>query len=169
MARIKLSEYCKQNGISYLTGYRWFKDGKLPVNAIQTDSGTILVDVPEITNERDINLFLQKAFEFSQNNASINDFAAHIISNFSLKSNTVNIPSTYVCCSTDTSPNLNTINLTSTTSFSTDLSTSNISFNGTTNIPSLPLAQSDNKTYDEKPAILDGPLHKNKKSKKESK
>ena len=41
---MKLAEWAKNNGISYLTAFRWFKAGTLPVKkAIQTESGTILV------------------------------------------------------------------------------------------------------------------------------
>jgi predicted site-specific integrase-resolvase len=40
---MKLSEWAKKNGISYKTAWRWFKDGKLPVFAEQTPTGTILV------------------------------------------------------------------------------------------------------------------------------
>jgi predicted site-specific integrase-resolvase len=40
---MKLSQWAKQEGISYITAYRWFKAGKIP-NAKQLDSGTILVD-----------------------------------------------------------------------------------------------------------------------------
>ena len=47
MAKIKLSEYCKKNGISYSTGYRWVKKGTFPGKAIQTDSGTILIETEE--------------------------------------------------------------------------------------------------------------------------
>jgi predicted site-specific integrase-resolvase len=40
---MKLSVWAKQNGIHYLTAYRWFKAGALPVPAVQTNTGTILV------------------------------------------------------------------------------------------------------------------------------
>lgn len=43
---MKLSKWAKQQGISYRTAWNWFKAGKMPVHAIQTKSGTILVDVP---------------------------------------------------------------------------------------------------------------------------
>ncbi|ADG06793.1 MULTISPECIES: IS607 family transposase [Kyrpidia] len=43
---MKLSDWARQQGISYMTAWRWWKDGKLPVPARQTESGTILVDVP---------------------------------------------------------------------------------------------------------------------------
>lgn len=40
---MKLSKWAKLQGISYRTAWRWFKEGKLPVNAIQTSTGTILI------------------------------------------------------------------------------------------------------------------------------
>lgn len=46
---MKLSQWCKEQGISYKTGWNWFKAGKLPVNAIQTTTGTILVTEPNHT------------------------------------------------------------------------------------------------------------------------
>lgn len=97
---MKLSEWAKKQGISYLTAYRWFKDGKLPIKAYQSDSGTIIVqdelenlENPMLSNIIDnhsnniISLFLKKTVEFSKNNASVEDFAAYILSNFSLKLN----------------------------------------------------------------------------------
>jgi len=38
---MKLSEYARQNGISYKTAWRWWKDGKLPGK--QMPSGTVIV------------------------------------------------------------------------------------------------------------------------------
>jgi predicted site-specific integrase-resolvase len=40
---MKLSQWAKKQGISYITAYRWFKDGKIS-NASQLENGTILVD-----------------------------------------------------------------------------------------------------------------------------
>ncbi|MGE0207380.1 MAG: IS607 family transposase [Candidatus Babeliales bacterium] len=40
---MKLSTWAKKNGISYRTAWRWFKNGKLPVIAEQTKTGTILI------------------------------------------------------------------------------------------------------------------------------
>jgi putative resolvase len=40
---MKLSVWAEQNGISYQTAWNWFTTGKLPVPAIQTATGTILV------------------------------------------------------------------------------------------------------------------------------
>ncbi len=40
---MKLSDWAKQQGISYKTAWRWFKDGKLPMPVEQTPTGTILV------------------------------------------------------------------------------------------------------------------------------
>lgn len=40
---MKLSMWAKENGIAYITAWRWFKHGKLPVPAIKTATGMILV------------------------------------------------------------------------------------------------------------------------------
>lgn len=50
---MKLSQWAKKNGIHYNTAYRWFNAGKIP-NAIQMDSGTILVNEPptNLTNNK---------------------------------------------------------------------------------------------------------------------
>lgn len=42
---MKLSDWAKQNGVSYKTAYRWFHAGQLPDPSRQLPSGTILVDV----------------------------------------------------------------------------------------------------------------------------
>lgn len=41
---MKLSEWAKLQGVSYKTAWNWFKAGKLPVKAVQTETGTILVE-----------------------------------------------------------------------------------------------------------------------------
>jgi len=43
---MRLSEWAAQEGVHYQTAWRWFRDGQLPVPAIRTPSGTILVEVP---------------------------------------------------------------------------------------------------------------------------
>jgi putative resolvase len=40
---MKLSNWAKQQGISYLTAFRWWQADKLPIKAQQMPSGTILV------------------------------------------------------------------------------------------------------------------------------
>ena len=40
---MKLTDWAKQNGLSYVTAWRLFRDGKLPVRATQLETGTILV------------------------------------------------------------------------------------------------------------------------------
>ena len=40
---MKLSKWAKRKGVSYRTAWRWFKEGKLPVVAEQTPTGTILI------------------------------------------------------------------------------------------------------------------------------
>lgn len=48
---MKLKQWAKQQGISYVTAYRWFIGGKMPVPAYQTDSGTIIVQ-PELKSNK---------------------------------------------------------------------------------------------------------------------
>jgi len=40
---MKLSKWAKTQGICYQTAWRWFKAGKMPVEAYQTKTGTIIV------------------------------------------------------------------------------------------------------------------------------
>lgn len=40
---MKLSDWAESQGINYMTAWRWFKRGKMPVKAFQTPSGMILV------------------------------------------------------------------------------------------------------------------------------
>jgi putative resolvase len=40
---MRLKEWAAQQGIHYQTAWKWVRDGKLPVPALQTPSGTILV------------------------------------------------------------------------------------------------------------------------------
>lgn len=40
---MKLSDWARKNGIVYGTALKWFHDGKLPVEAIQLETGTILI------------------------------------------------------------------------------------------------------------------------------
>ena len=43
---MKLSDWARRQGVSYITAWRWFKAGVLPVPARQLPTGTILVDEP---------------------------------------------------------------------------------------------------------------------------
>src|SRR6266542_2959053 len=43
---MKLSEWAESQGIHYMTAWRWWKSGKLPVPAYQTPSGSIIVELP---------------------------------------------------------------------------------------------------------------------------
>ena len=43
---MKLSIWAKKQGISYRTAWRWYKEGKLPVEAEKTATGTILIKEP---------------------------------------------------------------------------------------------------------------------------
>ena len=45
---MKLADWAKQQGIAYITAWRWFKYGKLPVPAIKTPTGAILVTIDAV-------------------------------------------------------------------------------------------------------------------------
>ncbi|SOE46762.1 putative resolvase [Streptomyces sp. OV198] len=45
---MRLSEWARQQGVSYQTAWRWVKDGKMPVPVRQAPSGTWLVDEPVV-------------------------------------------------------------------------------------------------------------------------
>lgn len=53
---MKLSQWCKKQGISYITGFNWFHAGKIP-NARQIDTGTILVDEIPTLNENNVCIY----------------------------------------------------------------------------------------------------------------
>lgn len=88
---MKLKEWADKAGVKYLTAYRWFRDGSLPVKAYQTETGTIIVEESESLNSSNTNdamsLFLKKTVEYSKANSTIEDFAAYILSTFNLKLN----------------------------------------------------------------------------------
>ena len=46
VVRVKLSEWAERQGIHYMTAWRWWKAGKLPVPAYQAPSGSIIVELP---------------------------------------------------------------------------------------------------------------------------
>lgn len=50
---MKLSDWCKKQGVHYMTGYRWFKQGLIP-HARQMPTGTILVDDVEKISKRNV-------------------------------------------------------------------------------------------------------------------
>ena len=93
---MKLSNWAKKQGISYITAWRWFNEGKLPVKAYRSDSGTIIVQDESETSEQvmvnpqsnDVmSMVLKKTVEFSKSNGTIEDFAAWVLSTFALKLN----------------------------------------------------------------------------------
>lgn len=86
---MKLSDWAKEQGLSYMTCYRWFKENKLPSNirAYQTESGTIMVEQNNVHNNRKpdpVADLLSAALEFSLQNKKIVDFASYVISNFNI-------------------------------------------------------------------------------------
>jgi predicted site-specific integrase-resolvase len=48
---MKLADWSRQEGITYQTAWRWFKAGKLPVEAYKTPSGAIIVRPAEVESE----------------------------------------------------------------------------------------------------------------------
>ena len=50
---MKLSQWAKKQGIHYRTAWVWFNEGKLPVKASKTPSGTILVEDEPVSNNRE--------------------------------------------------------------------------------------------------------------------
>lgn len=54
---MKLSEWASQQGIHYQTAWTWWRQGKLPVPAIQTPSGTILVQVGEPARDPGVGIY----------------------------------------------------------------------------------------------------------------
>lgn len=57
---MRLVDWAKKEGISYRTAWRWFHAGKLPVPAIQTETGMILVkdeDVVPSTEEGKVTIY----------------------------------------------------------------------------------------------------------------
>jgi putative resolvase len=40
---VRLRDWAQEQGVHYQTAWKWFRDGKLPVPAVQTPTGTILV------------------------------------------------------------------------------------------------------------------------------
>jgi hypothetical protein len=93
---MKLKDWADKTGIKYLTAYRWFRAGTLPVKAYQTDSGTIIIEDESVFQEQvmvnsqsnDVmSMVLKKTVDFSKNNGTVEDFAAWVLSTFSLKLN----------------------------------------------------------------------------------
>lgn len=93
---MKLKDWADKEGISYITAYRWFRAGKLPVKAYQAESGTIIIedDAPETmeTNMQDnklgdsaVSQLINKTVELSKAGGPVEDLATFIISNFRLE------------------------------------------------------------------------------------
>lgn len=92
---MKLKDWAEKQGISYLTAWRWFKAGDPRLkDAYQSDSGTIIVPdeadslEPSMNSVQDSDIMaviLKKTVEFSKHQYPVEDFAAWILSNFTLK------------------------------------------------------------------------------------
>ncbi|MCI0662764.1 MAG: hypothetical protein L0220_16985 [Acidobacteria bacterium] len=63
---MKLSEWARQQGISYRTSLRWFHDGTLPVEAEQMETGTIIVKLQSISDNRAAKHKAEKAIKATQ-------------------------------------------------------------------------------------------------------
>ena len=65
---MKLSNWAKQQGISYATAFRWFKSGKIP-NSKQMDTGTILInDSIEFVEKKSNNIIYCRVSNWSRKN-----------------------------------------------------------------------------------------------------
>lgn len=45
---MKLSDWARKQGIHYMTAYKWFKEGKMPVPCYQAPTGTLMVSSDEV-------------------------------------------------------------------------------------------------------------------------
>lgn len=54
---MKLSDWAEKQGISYMTAWRWFRDGKLPVKASQMPTKTIIVYENEPTEDSPVVIY----------------------------------------------------------------------------------------------------------------
>ena len=54
---MKLSEWAKREGVHYQTAWRWFQEGVLPVDAVQLETGTILVEQEPSEVSREVALY----------------------------------------------------------------------------------------------------------------
>ncbi|MCZ2224492.1 MAG: hypothetical protein LC122_12785 [Chitinophagales bacterium] len=88
---MKLSEWAKQNNMSYATCYRWYREGKLPVKTYKSSSGAIFVedevkafgDKEQFNDDYMINL-LTTVTQFTLQNKSIIEFFVYLLKNFKL-------------------------------------------------------------------------------------
>lgn len=55
---MKLADWARKNGITYVTAFNWFKSGKLPVKAYQTATRTILVEETPISQLQNNKAFI---------------------------------------------------------------------------------------------------------------
>lgn len=55
---MKLSVWAKKVGLTYMTAFRLFQAGKLPVKAIQLSTGTILIEEPQLESNRIPNIVI---------------------------------------------------------------------------------------------------------------
>lgn len=71
---MKLPDYAKHLGISYQTAWRWWKSGKLPHPARQTETGTVIVDYKppfEIRKSGDVRVAIYARISPAENRANL--------------------------------------------------------------------------------------------------
>jgi putative resolvase len=65
---VKLSQWARQQGISYRTALRWFHGGTLPVEAEQMDTGTIIVKAQALSGNRKAALYARVSSTYQKPN-----------------------------------------------------------------------------------------------------
>lgn len=82
---MKLSVWAKQSGVHYATAWKWFKEGKLPVKAYQTPTGTILIDVSSIPTKESRKVAVYARVSSSDQKADLDRQVSRIVSILSKK------------------------------------------------------------------------------------
>ncbi|MBI5756035.1 MAG: IS607 family transposase [Nitrospirae bacterium] len=82
---MKLSVWAKQQGVSYKTAWRWWKEGKLPVTAEQMPTGTVIIHDKEVSSPGSVALYARVSSADQKN-----DLQAQIgkLTEFAIKNNT---------------------------------------------------------------------------------
>ncbi len=79
---MKLSDYAKQVGISYITAYRWYKSGQ--IKGYQMDTGTIIVTERDIVG-KPLKIGIYARVSSSGNKANLDSQAERLVSYCSAK------------------------------------------------------------------------------------
>src|SRR5690348_15747126 len=73
---MKLSQYAKQQGISYRTALRWFRDGT--IKGYQAPSGTIIVTIDEQTSPQVQKVAIYARVSSSENKSNLESQAERL-------------------------------------------------------------------------------------------